>query len=91
MFLGKSVLKICSKFIGEHPYQSAISIKLQSNFIEITLRHGCSPVNLRHMFKTPFPKNTSAGMLLEVKQLRSEGKFAHLNYRSIITRDQGKK
>ena len=29
-------------------------IKLQSNFIEITLRHGCSPVNLLHIFKTPF-------------------------------------
>ena len=27
----------------------------------------------------------------EVKQLRSEGKFAYLNYCSIITRDQGKK
>ena len=27
----------------------------------------------------------------EVKQLRSEGKFAYLNYRSIITRGQGKK
>ena len=27
----------------------------------------------------------------EVKQLRSEGKFVYLNYRSIITRDQGKK
>ena len=27
----------------------------------------------------------------EVKQLRLEGKFAYLNYRSIIARDQGKK
>ena len=27
----------------------------------------------------------------EVKELRSEGKFAYLNYGSIITRDQGKK
>ena len=27
----------------------------------------------------------------EVRQLRSEGKFAYLNYRTIITRDQGKK
>ena len=27
----------------------------------------------------------------EVKQLRSEGKFAYLNYHSIITREQGKK
>ena len=29
---------------------------LQSNFIEITLRHGCSPVNLLHIFRTPFLK-----------------------------------
>ena len=31
MFLRKGVLKICSKFTGEHPCQSVISIKLQSN------------------------------------------------------------
>ena len=30
-------------------------------------------------------------LLDEVKQLHSEGKFAYLNYRSVITRDQGKK
>ena len=28
VFLGKGVLKICSKFTGEHPCRSAISIKL---------------------------------------------------------------
>ena len=28
------------------------------NFIETTLRHGCSPVNLVHSFRTPFYKNT---------------------------------
>ena len=50
VFLGESVLKICSKFTEEHPCRSAISIKLQSNFIEITLSHGCSPVNLLHNF-----------------------------------------
>ena len=27
----------------------------------------------------------------EVKQLRSESKFAYLNYRSVVARDQGKK
>ena len=37
---------------------------LQSNFIEITYRHGCSSVNLLHVFKTLFPKNTSGGLLL---------------------------
>ena len=34
------------------------------NFIEITLRNGCSPVNLLHNFRTPLPKNTSKGLLL---------------------------
>ena len=33
----KGVLKICSKFKGEHPYRSVISIKLNCDFIEITL------------------------------------------------------
>ena len=42
VFLRKGVLKICSKFTGEHPCRSAISIKLESNFIEIALHHGCS-------------------------------------------------
>ena len=72
VFPGKGVLKIC-KFTGEHPYRSVISIKLLSNFSEITLRpgcsqialrHGCSPVNLLHIFRTPFPENTSGQLLL---------------------------
>ena len=37
---------------------------LLCNFIEITLRHSCSPVNLLHIFKTPFPKNTYEGLFL---------------------------
>ena len=32
VFLGKVVLKICSKFTGEHPCRSVISIKLLCNF-----------------------------------------------------------
>ena len=52
VFLEKGVLKICSKFTGEHPCLSAISTKLQSNFTEITLRHGCSPVNAAYFQKT---------------------------------------
>ena len=38
---------------------------LQSNFIESALRHGCSPVNLLHIFRTVFPKNTSGRLLLQ--------------------------
>ena len=29
--------------------------------IQITLRRGCSPVNLLHIFRTPFLKNTLGG------------------------------
>ena len=43
-----------------------ISIKLLGNFIEIPPRRGCSPVNLLHIFRTLFCKNTTGGMLLNV-------------------------
>ena len=59
VFLGIGFLKICSKFTGEHPCRK------QSNFIEITLRHGCSPVSLLHIFRTSFFKNTSGWLLLK--------------------------
>ena len=60
----KRCLKICSKFTGEHPCRSTISIKLLCNFIEIALRHECYPVNLLHIFRTLFLKNTSGELLL---------------------------
>ena len=55
VFLKKGVLKICSK-------------AMQSNFIEIALRHGCSPVNLLHIFRTPVPRNTSGWLLLKKRE-----------------------
>ena len=63
-FLRKGVLKICSKFTGERSCQSVISIKLLCIFIEITLRHWCSLVNCRNIFRKSFYKNTSGGLLL---------------------------
>ena len=109
MFLGKAILKICSKFIGEHPCRSAISIKCdfkcmifgfvkfdRGEFCDvqekpprgnprkscsenlqqiyrrtppIALRHGCSPVNLLHIFRTAFPRNTSGWLLLDITEL----------------------
>ena len=60
MLVGKAFRKISRKFAGEHPCQSVISMKLQSNFIEFTLRHGFSPVNLLHPFRTPFIKYRAA-------------------------------
>ena len=34
VFLEKDVLKICSRFTGEHPCRSAISIKLQATLFK---------------------------------------------------------
>ena len=44
---------------------------LLGNFIEITLRHGCSPVNLLYIFRTPCPRNTSEWLLV---RFQNEGK-----------------
>ena len=70
VFLERCILKICSKLTGEHPCRSVNCnficsfIDLLCNFIEVTFRHGCSPVNLPHIFRTPFTKNTSGQLLL---------------------------
>ena len=47
-----------------NPCRSVLSIKLLRNFIEIAVRHGCSPVNLLDIFRIPFPMNTSGWLLL---------------------------
>ena len=54
VFWEKEVLKKCSKFTGEPPCRSVISIKLFCKFTEITVRHGCFPLNLLHIFRVPF-------------------------------------
>ena len=74
VFLGKGVLKLCSKFTGEYPCWSAISLNLLCNFIEIVLRYGCSPVNLLHIFRIPFLKNTSERLLLKVEEWSSKSR-----------------
>ena len=58
VFLAKGVLKIFSKFTGEHRCR-----------IGITLLHGCSPVNLLHIFRTPFHRNTSGWLHLFIAQV----------------------
>ena len=89
VFIREDVLKICSKFTGEHPCRSVISIKLLCNFIEITLRHGFSPVNLLHIFRKPFPKNTSGRLLLKHQKLPngSSSDFILSFYRSSETEE----
>ena len=38
--------------------------KVAKQFIEITLQHGYSPVNLLQVFRIPFPKNKTGELFL---------------------------
>ena len=40
--------------------------KCNFNKVAKQLRHGCSPVNLLHIFRTPFPRSTSGWLLMNV-------------------------
>ena len=70
-----------SYFTGELAYRRVISIKLLCKFIEITLLHGCSPVNLLHIFRIFFLKNTSGGLLL---QMCSQDPRKHFRWKGIV-------
>ena len=52
-YLGKGLLKTCSKFIGGHPCLSAILIKMLCNLNQATYRRGCFPVNVQLISRTP--------------------------------------
>ena len=45
--------------------------KVVKQTIEITLSHGCSPVNLLHIFRTPFRRNTYRGLPLLIGTILS--------------------
>ena len=69
--------KLEQKHIQKQPSRIVLSKRCSGNMQQIyrgtcmlkchfnKLKHGCSPVNLLHIFKTLFPKNTSRGLLLQ--------------------------
>ena len=61
----------------------ALKIFLMEEFIEITLRHGCSPVNVLHNFRTPSPNNVSGGLRMSPKKY---AKQTTLNTHALITK-----
>ena len=58
------------------------------NFIEIALWHGCSPVNLLHVFRTPFPRNTSGWLLLNrfIKKRHARGIVSSLGVKTLLSK-----
>ena len=63
--------KRCSENM-QHIYRRTTMPKCDCNFIEIALRRGCSPVDLLHIFRTRFYKNTYGGMLLKSESKRKK-------------------
>ena len=62
--------------------------KVLCNFIEIALRHGCSPVNLLHIFRTAFLKNTSGQLLLlflEMVCYKFTKRYTRTNKKSLVS------
>ena len=69
--LGSVFRKMCSENM-EQIYRRTTMLKCNfneavCNFIEITLCHGSSSVNLLHIFRTTFPKNTCGGIFLKIQ------------------------
>ena len=74
--------KFALQLYWNRTFARVFSCRFAAYFIEITLRHGCSPENLMHIlfkshfdtydfdfvhiFKTPFPKDISWGLLLNI-------------------------
>ena len=58
-FVCKYYIVISDTLIG-----ARMCFSVQSNFIEIALRHGWSPVNLPHIFRIHFPKSSFGRLFL---------------------------
>ena len=57
-FSRRALIKSCSDNIQQMYRRTPL---LRWDFNKITLRHGCSPLNLLHIFRTAFVKDSSGG------------------------------
>ena len=61
--------KICSENM-QQIYRRTPMPKCDFNKVALQLRHGFSPVNLLHIFRRSFIKNTSGGLLLTISAIK---------------------
>ena len=61
--------KRCSENM-QQSYKRTPIPKCDFNKVALQLVHGCSPVNLRHILRTSFSKNTSGWLLLKYKTVQ---------------------
>ena len=57
-----------AKYVSENFVEEIIF----RNFIKIIFGHGCSPVTLLHIFRTPFYKKASGGLFLDGQVSKSK-------------------
>ena len=62
---GKCIVNVNNK-------KKYVQNELLCNFIEITLQHGRSPVNLLHIFRISFRRNTSEWLFLKYSKKQSK-------------------
>ena len=67
--LKKVVLKICSKFTGEHPCRSVISIKLKSRFGMVALLYICCRFSEHLFLRTPLKSCFWTSCFFRMKKL----------------------
>ena len=65
-------------------YRRTPMSKCDFSKVALQFRHGCSPVNLLHIFRTSFLKNTSGGLLLKIL-LTHFGRVFSSSYKNIPT------
>ena len=71
-------------FMLERPRWSTTSIKLHGHFVGVTLRRGCSTVDLVVLFGTRFNNTTSGGLLLHTEYLLYIHKYIYIYILYII-------
>ena len=68
------LMKKCSENM-QQIYRRTPMLRCDFNEVEIALRHGCSPVNLLHIFRAPFPRKTSGWLLLLILSITVNPNF----------------
>ena len=60
-------------------------LRIASNFIEIKLMYRCSHVNLLHIFRIPYYKNNSRGLLQQITLLEQITRTNNITTKSVRT------
>ena len=84
VFLGKGVLKICSKFTGDHPCRSAISIKFHGKSEKMNKKSFCLTTS-KKVIKKVVQSSLQRDKLLRTQHRQIQNKVKHLRWSPLRT------